>query len=183
MLIRLHTEIRAISTALTDLPVPEVFLHQSNPGNPVKAEWILVQHMPGTMLSNCYDDFTKGQAFLAAGGVARIMSTLFSITANRCGSIIPQQGDLNISHSSIKSGSGSPIQSISSQSDNVPNLNLAIGPVNDSTLLFYPNQLPPDICGPFKTEKEWMEGFTYLGIPGTRVAGDLGVGLMPLEKI
>ncbi|KIJ28363.1 hypothetical protein M422DRAFT_270363 [Sphaerobolus stellatus SS14] len=37
-----------------------------------------------------------------------------------------------------------------------------------SVFLNYPNQVPLELCGPFRSDQEWMEAAVYLGIPGTR---------------
>ncbi|GLB39087.1 hypothetical protein LshimejAT787_0602490 [Lyophyllum shimeji] len=55
------------------------------------------------------------------------------------------------------------------------------GPVNDMILLDYPNQVPPELCGPFKSEREFLEAFAYHGRPGSRPEGKLERG--PYEKV
>jgi hypothetical protein len=43
-----------------------------------------------------------------------------------------------------------------------------LGPVNDITFLSYPHQLPPQHCGPFDSERQFLEAFAFPGCPPTR---------------
>ena len=46
-----------------------------------------------------------------------------------------------------------------------------IGPINDMMLLDYPNQIPPQLCGPFDSERQLMQVFAFMGQPPTRKGG------------
>ena len=43
------------------VPVPEVYLYCSTPDNPVQAEWIIIQYMPGTPMADCLENLTDAQ--------------------------------------------------------------------------------------------------------------------------
>ena len=115
--------------------------------------------------------------------MANILSSLFRITAPRCGSVanVSRGGDLHhrAPHFRFQDPNFSSIHApsrihflIDDQNDFDPVNN--IGPINDLTFLDYPNQIPPQICGPFDSERRFLEAFAFLGRPPTRKGGKMG---------
>ena len=74
--------------ARTSIPVPQVYLYCSTPDNPVRAEWILMQYMPGRHLDDCMENLTDSQKHRTGMDLATIMSSLFQITALKCRSLV-----------------------------------------------------------------------------------------------
>jgi hypothetical protein len=143
-----------------------------------------MEYMPGTILEDCYEKFNEEQARRTGEDIARIMFSLFRITADACGCIMPMSTAESAQPSSpyTISVSGSPLSSVPADRLGMPSSRLTIGPVNDIAFLDYPAQLPSEICGPFKSERDWMEAFAFLGSPRTRTAGETGLELDPMEK-
>ena len=52
-----------------------------------------------------------------------------------------------------------------------------VGPVNDLTFLDYPRQIDPHLCGPFDSERDFMEAIAFLGKPPTRAGGKFKCGV------
>jgi Phosphotransferase enzyme family len=50
----------------------------------------------------------------------------------------------------------------------------SVGPVNDLTFLCYPHRIPPQLCGPFDSEHQFLAAFAFLGYPPTRAGTKLG---------
>ena len=87
--------------ARTSIPVPKVYLYCSTPKNPVRAEWILMEYMPGLCLADGFEQLTYEQKLRTATDVAEIMFSLFNITSADCGSISPHtegRSDESLSH-------------------------------------------------------------------------------------
>ena len=171
--------------ARTNVPVPLVYLYCSTPQNPVGAEWILMKYMPGRTLGHCIEALTFQQKLRVATDMANILSSLFRITASQCGSVanVSRGGYRCLRHRAphfaLQDPSLSSIHGFSrihflidDQNDVDPVNN--IGPINDVTFLDYPNQIPPQICGPFDSERQFLEAFAFLGRPPTRKGGKIG---------
>ena len=47
--------------ARTSIPVPKIYLYCSTPKNPVGAEWILMEYMPGLCLADGFEQLTYEQ--------------------------------------------------------------------------------------------------------------------------
>lgn len=153
-----------------------------------------MQYMAGCLLDTCRTQLTGQQMIRTAMDIAEIMHSLFRITAPLSGSLNQIQGEGLSKHSD-----DSFLQYRAPQYPK-PSLELLekypetfypsctistkecarIGPVNDIVFLQYPKQLDPHMCGPFYTEREWMEAFAFLGSPSTRIGDKLA--LSPFEK-
>ena len=165
------------------VPVPLVYLYCSTPNNPVGAEWIIMEYMPGKLFGDCIESLTDQQKRRTGTDLAGIMFALFQITAPQCGSLIrlPRSGlhdyqdDQSLRHRALRYPTHSRGITLGSNLHCVPATlePLSIGPVNDIAFLDYPRQLPPHVCGPFNTEREWMDAFAFLGKPPTRQVGKL----------
>jgi len=136
-----------------------------------------MEYIPGRTLADCFETLTLQQKLRAATDMANIMSSLFRITASQCGSIagvsrndgclrrfVFQDPSLSSIHVFSKIGF------LIDDHRNVVN----IGPINDITFLDYPHQVPPQFCGPFNSERQFIQAFAFLGQPPTREGGKLG---------
>jgi aminoglycoside phosphotransferase (APT) family kinase protein len=76
------------------VPVPQVYLYCGTPNNPVRAEWIIMEYMPGKLFGDCIECLTDEQKRRTGADLAGIMSALFQITAPQCGSLLslPKSG-------------------------------------------------------------------------------------------
>jgi hypothetical protein len=143
-----------------------------------------MQYMPGMLLGDCIDSLTDQQKCRTGMDLADIMFALFRITAPQCGSLLrilrkgshDYQDDNSLQYRSLRYHIHSPgiALGFSPSSATTAQEHLYIGPVNDITFLDYPQQIPPHVCGPFDTEREWMEAFAFYGKPPTRAGGKLG---------
>lgn len=170
--------------ACTRIPVPQVYLYCSTPHNPVGAEWILMQYMPGRPLGDCFENLTYLQKIRVGTDLALVMSSLYKIKASQCGSISRMRRKHSISclkkESIFPRALSHPIYAASTSSHlgglNVPAIiheGFSIGPVNDLTFLSYPHQIPPQLCGPFDSERQFLAAFAFLGYPPTRADNKL----------
>jgi hypothetical protein len=135
-----------------------------------------MQYMPGTRLGDCLDNLTDAQSLRTAMDMADIMFSLFQITASRCGSVLPIQ---HSSRDDSTLGYVSPRHPFTIPNTNriddplevvtVVDTHYFVGPVNDITFLNYPQQVPASSCGPFISERQWVEAFAFLGNPPTRL--------------
>ena len=76
------------SPARTSIPVPRVYLYCSMPDNPVPAEWVLMDYVPGQRLMDCWDDMGVPQKPRTAKDLARVMAEMFALTASYCGTLL-----------------------------------------------------------------------------------------------
>jgi len=159
--------------ARTSIPVPKVYLYCGTPKNPVKAEWILMEYMPGLCLADGFEQLTYEQKRHTATDVAKIMFSLFNITSAECGSISPYSGDRSdesLCHNSLRYPLFTPLFS-PRLTPTLKGQSGIVGPINDLTFLDYPRQVDPQLCGPFNSERSFMEAFAFLGTPPTRTGG------------
>ncbi|KIJ47733.1 hypothetical protein M422DRAFT_248739 [Sphaerobolus stellatus SS14] len=169
----IKTEREAASMLLvkekTSVPVPDVYLFCSTVDNPVRAEWIVMESLQGERFIDCFEDLSYEKRYRTAADLARFISPLFNITSSYSGSIFPGDWCKSLRYpaaSNAKEGA-SPRRVLSGGTmDSVSGL--CIGPIHDSAFLQYPNQVPPESCGRFTSDMEWMEAVAYFGIPGTR---------------
>ena len=132
-----------------------------------------MEYMPGRIMEDCFETLTLQQKLRTATDMANILSSLFRITAPQCGSLASVSWDdgyfqrFRFQNPSLSSISRTHFL-IDDQ--NVHPVNL--GPINDMILLDYPNQVvPPQFCGPFDSERQFMQVFAFLGQPPTRKGG------------
>lgn len=162
--------------ARTSIPVPKVYLYCSTPENPVRAEWILMEYMPGLCLADGFEQLTYEQKRRTATDLAKIMFSLFNITSAECGSISPYSGDRSdesLCHNSLRYPLFTPLFSPRLTPTTLKGQSVMVGPINDITFLDYPRQVDPQRCGPFNSERSVMEAFAFLGTPPTRPGGKL----------
>jgi len=159
-----------LSSGLLLLPTPQ---------NPVRAEWILMKYMPGRTLGDCFETLTLQQKLRTAADMANILSSLFRITAPQCGSIASvSRDDGCLRRFRFQDPSLSSIHVFSRPHFLIDDPNVVgpinVGSINDVTFLDYPNQIPPQFCGPFDSERQFMQAIAFMGQPSTRKGGKLG---------
>jgi len=132
-----------------------------------------MEYMPGRCLADCFEDLTYQQKLRTASDVADIMSSMFKITARQCGSISSYM-DIFLRDPSLSSLRYPHLAPLSSpRPDTAVAGQFCVGPVNDLTFLDYPRQIDPHLCGPFNSERDFMEAIAFLGKPPTRAGGRL----------
>ncbi|KIJ28591.1 hypothetical protein M422DRAFT_37289 [Sphaerobolus stellatus SS14] len=163
----------------TSIPVPDVYLYCSSANNPVRAEWIIMQYLPGKRFIDCFEDLPAEKRYQTATDLARIISSIFTITASYCGSVLPDNrlNPLRYPGLPLSNRSKTGLETLKwEQKDDIhsgflqagvmdPLSGLSIGPINDAVLLYYPNQIPHEQCGPFSSEKECLVAFLSLTFP------------------
>ena len=137
-----------------------------------------MEYMLGRTLGDCIGALDFQQKLRAATDMANIMSSLFRITAPQCGSVARSIRhcaprfcfqDPSLSSAQVFSS----IHFLIDDQNDVGSVH-NIGPINDITFLDYPNQIPPQFCGPFDSERQFMQAFAFLGQPPTRKGGKMG---------
>jgi hypothetical protein len=136
-----------------------------------------MEYMPGLCLADCFEQLTYEQKRRTATDVAEIMFSLFNLTSAQCGSISPYTGDSfqsdeSLYHTSLRYPLFTPLFS-PRPSPTLKRQSVIVGPINDLTFLDYPRQVDPQLCGPFNSERGFMEAFAFLGTPPTRAGGKL----------
>lgn len=130
-----------------------------------------MDYIAGQQLADCFDDLGYPQKHQIASDLAQIMHSLFSITAPLAGSLfyVRQSQELSplrfggVAHPDAGCSLPSTIVDIGSTK-----LSMNPGPINDITFLNFPHQLPASFCGPFPSERSFLEAFAYGGIPPHR---------------
>jgi hypothetical protein len=127
-----------------------------------------MDYIPGKRFVDCFEGLDYDQKNKTATDLALIMSEIFSLTSSHCGALLRDQSlsgnQRSRRYNDPDLGSTSTTESHSEVSDG----SFLIGPVNDITFLAHKNIIPPAQCGPFSTERQFLEAFAYLGSPGTR---------------
>ena len=156
-----------VFTARTSIPIPKVHLYCSTPNNPVRAEWILMDFVRGSRFVDCFDELNYEQKTRTATDLALVVSELFSFTSSYCGTLLRDQSlaeDQRSPRYTVPEASTASSESHSEITDN----DYLIGPVNDVTFLGLNEIVPAASCGPFHSERQFLEAFAYRGSPGTR---------------
>ena len=125
-----------------------------------------MDYVPGKRFVDCFEELNYDQKNKTATDLALIMSEIFSFTSSHCGSLLRDQSLASHQRSRRYSDLG-PISTKESHSE-VSDGSFLIGPVSDITFLEHKKIIPPAKCGPFGTERQFLEAFAYLGSPGTR---------------
>ena len=118
--------------------------------------------VPGRPFLDCFDQLTYEQKTRTATDLVNVLSTLHTITSSYCGSMIYNHLLTDDQHSP-RYGSA-PSSSYTGLADN----KFMIGPFNDITFLELPQTVPASSCGPFRTERSFLEAIAYRGSPPTR---------------
>jgi hypothetical protein len=127
-----------------------------------------MDYVLGKPFVDCFDDLNYDQKNKTAMDLAFVMSQLFSFTSSYCGTLLRDQSlprdQCSPRYNNLDCGPIS-MQPHSEVSDG----SFLIGPVSNIALLDHGRIVPPaDKCGPFSTERQFLEAFAYLGSPATR---------------
>ena len=119
----------------------------------------------GRQFFDCFEGLTYEQKTRTATDLADAISSLYSITSSYCGSMVHNKSltDSQRSPRYVFAGS-SPLPPHTALPDN----DFIIGPFNDITFLELPKTVPALSCGPFRTERTFLEAIAYRGSPPTR---------------
>ena len=71
----------------TSLPVPTVYAYCSEANNPVGAEWLIMEYMPGVEMGDAWDNLQLPQKRRLALDLIDLYDQLFRLKADGCGSI------------------------------------------------------------------------------------------------
>ncbi|KAL0958432.1 hypothetical protein HGRIS_000574 [Hohenbuehelia grisea] len=162
--IKTEAEVAAMDTmrAHTSIPIPKVHLYCSTPDNPVGAEWIVMDYVPGQRLADCWDELGYEKKTKTAKDLARVMAEMFVFTSSHCGSLLR---DLSLAddqrsrryHHVTPDHPSSPAEEYKEVLDG----SYLLGPVNDVAFLTLTNIISTSSCGPFSTERELLEAVAY----------------------
>ena len=123
-----------------------------------------MDYVPGQRFMDCWDDMGVPQKTRVAKGLARLMAEMFALTASHCG-VILRDSSLNESQRSLRyrpSAMGaSLVEAPTEAHTEVVDGDFVIGPVNDITFLQFTKTVPASLCGPFATERAFLEAFGY----------------------
>ena len=128
-----------------------------------------MEYLPGEPLGDCFEKLNHEQKLRTSADLAGVMSSLFSITTSRIGSLLQARckDDSHLNHHCLRY----PVDGLGycHPSYEVPrDVEFCIGPMNDITFLDYPDQVSPEFCGPFDSEFEFLEAFAFRARPPTR---------------
>jgi hypothetical protein len=129
---------------------------------------------------DCFYDFNPEQATRTATDLARAVSELFSITSSHCGSLLR---DLSLTEDQYPPRYNMTKNNPSSVAPHteIKDGNFIIGPINDIQFLDLNYKVPAASCGPFASERQFLEAIAFRGIPHTRAEDKLSCG--DFEKI
>lgn len=123
-----------------------------------------MDHLPGEQLIDCWDDFTQKQKRRTAEDLASIMNTIYSITSTYCGSLLK---DHSLQDNQFARRFGDPPSLPLGIESDTPSGHFTVGPINTSAfmVLLYPP--PVDRCGPFRSERAYLEAVAFAKITET----------------
>ena len=131
-----------------------------------------MDYVPGQRLDDCWDAMGVPQKTRTAKDLARAMAEMFALTAPHCGVLLHDRS-LNDSQRSLRyepSVMDAPVEAHVVVSDS----DFLIGPVNDVTFLSLTKIVPVSLCGPFNTERAFLEAFGYsTGYGGSKIQSKL----------
>jgi hypothetical protein len=127
-----------------------------------------MDYIPGKRFVDCFEELDYNQKNKTATDLALIVSEIFSFTSSHCGSLLHDQSLASNRRSRRYNDPDLAWISTTKSHSEVSDGSFLIGPVNDITLLAHKNSIPSTKCGPFGTERQYLEAFAYLGSPGTR---------------
>ena len=120
-----------------------------------------MDYVPGQRLMDCWDDLGVPQWTRLAKDLARAMAEMFALTASHCGALLCDRS-LNDSQRSPRypsepSAADAPVEAHTEVVDG----DFLIGPVNDLVFLQLTGTVPASLCGPFATERAFLNAFGY----------------------
>ena len=171
--------------AYTSLPIPKVFAYSSDANNPVGAEWLLMEFLPGTALGDAWDNLQSHQKQRLALDVVDLFDQLCRLKANQCGGIYHSVHSVDDRGISAKSGTNSrshrwfpfserSLQALRSHCHGSVKDEYRLGPMNDISLLNYSLKVPgPSQTLPVATSHDYVSLIALNGNPTTRSEFDL----------
>ena len=142
-----------------------------------------MEYVPGQRLADCWDEMGVPQRTRVAKDLARVMAEMFALTASHCGSLL-RDLSLDDSKRSLRYEPSAVNASVVDASimdtlevdapdeahTKVVDGDFLIGPVNDLSFLTVNKIVPASLCGPFVTERAFLEAFGYRNeFGGTKV--------------
>ena len=133
-----------------------------------------MEYMQGRPLGDCFDNLTYLQKIRVGTDLALVMSSLFKIKATQCGSLsrMRRRSSFGCLKKPLHAQSYPTLSHLGhgglSDPAIIHHAGFQVGPVNDLTFLNYPHQIPAQHCGPFGSERQFLEAFAFLGYPPTR---------------
>ena len=169
----------------TSLLVPKVFAYCSEASNPVGAEWLIMEHMPGAELGDAWDDLQLPQKRRLALDFVDLYDQLFRLKADGCGGIyqssLVYDYDLLAKPASDFSRINYPrslrwaplsvesLRMLRSHCNYPINNGYELGPLNDVSLINYRVAVPsPSQTLPTFTSDEYVKLIAFNGNPTTR---------------
>lgn len=175
----------------TSLPIPTVFAYCSEANNPVGAEWLIMEHMPGVEMGDAWDELQLPQKRRLALDLVDLYDQLSRLKASGCGGIyhsIKSVDDSNLltkrsadfseivrlrSPRWVPLSQGS-LHMLRSHCDHSTNNCFELGPIHNISLLNYLVNIPsPSRTLPVFTSDEYVKLIAFNGNPTTRSDHDL----------
>jgi hypothetical protein len=165
----------------TSLPVPTVFAYCSEASNPVGAEWMIMEHVPGVEMGDAWDDLQFPQKRRLALDLIDLYDQLFRLKADGCGGIyhsvnVVDDCDLltkSISDASEMKHTRSPrweplspesLRMLRSYCNHTIHDGYELGPLHDISLLNYRLTVPsPSHTLPIFTSDEYVKLVAFNG--------------------
>ncbi|KIP07759.1 hypothetical protein PHLGIDRAFT_70510 [Phlebiopsis gigantea 11061_1 CR5-6] len=147
--------------AETNIPIPRVHLFCSSRNNPIGAEWIVMDFVPGERFIDCWDELSLEARRRTVEDLAGIMSSLYSITSTHCASLISFPSLTNSQRARRFGDHPSLPPTVEGRTSLCP---ATFGPVNDLCFVERLFPAPFQRCGPFTSEREYLEAVAYANI-------------------
>ena len=127
-----------------------------------------MEYVPGQRLLDCWEDMGVPQKTTTAKDLARAMAEMFTVTASHCGSIL-RDLSLDDSERSLRYEPSTvdafvvdaPVVDVDAPNEAHIDGDFLIGPVNDLVFLTHTKSVPASLCGPFTTERAFLEAIGY----------------------
>ncbi|KJA18344.1 hypothetical protein HYPSUDRAFT_69992 [Hypholoma sublateritium FD-334 SS-4] len=174
----------------TSIPVPEVLSYCSESNNPVGAEWVLMEHVPGVTMGDGWSELNFPEKQRLALDIIDFYDQMYRLRADRCGSIYysvdtkDDSGLQGAANGLPEATTRGPLRwaPLSSESlllmKGLCSTSIAgrfkLGPLNEISILDYCLAVPPPSQTPTVfTSEEYVKLVAFNGIPTTRSAYDL----------
>ena len=118
-----------------------------------------MEYVRGQQLADCWEAMSVPQKTRTAKDLAKAMAEMFALTASHCGALL-RDLSLNDSQRSLRYES-SAVDTPAEAHTEVVDGDFLIGPVNDLTFLTLTKIVRASLCGPFATERAFLEAFGY----------------------
>ncbi|KAF5390227.1 hypothetical protein D9757_002887 [Collybiopsis confluens] len=164
----------------TSLPVPIVYAYCSESSNPVGAEWIIMEQMPGVQMGMAWDKLQLVQKQTLARNLVDVYDQLYRLKADGCGGIYygvnPTMYDLGPLSRSPRWAplSSESFRQLRSHCRHPIKDGYELGPIHDISLISYWLMVPtPSQTMPIFSSEEYIKLVAFNGHPPTRSDFDL----------